>query len=68
MWSFSLDEPPPIPPSGPGGQPLSVNSTVGELEKFWAQVMTPEKAASSPELRKQVEFMKASKEKSAGQG
>jgi hypothetical protein len=40
-----------------------VNSAFGELEKFWAQVMTSEKAANHPELRKQVEFMKASKEK-----
>jgi hypothetical protein len=65
MWSFSLDEPPPKPTSGPGGQPFSVNSAFSELEKFWAQVMTSEKAANHPELRKQVEFMKASKEKIA---
>ena len=65
MWSFSLDAPPPKPPLGPGGEPLSVNSAFVELEKFWAQVMSSEKAANHPEIRKQVEFMKASKEKLA---
>ena len=60
-----VEAPPPKPRLTPGQEPASVKNAFAELEKFWAQVMTSEKAAKHPEIQKQVNFMKTSQEKIA---
>jgi hypothetical protein len=62
-WAFSLEAPPPKASVAPGEESAHLTRAFTELDKFMALVLSSEAVAQNPEVRKQFDFINASKEK-----
>jgi hypothetical protein len=62
-WTFRLEAPPPKASAAPGEESSHVARAFTELDKFMALVLSSEAVARNPEVRKQFDFINASKKK-----
>ena len=62
-WGFSLQAPRAQAATGPEGDLLNLKHLFGELDKFCDHILSLPAAADHPDVRKQIDFLKASKDK-----
>lgn len=70
-WTFSTEQgstagatsAPKEAPAAAAGEPSAMEKAFAELDKFCAMVLAMPKGAENPDIRKQIDFLNASKEK-----
>jgi hypothetical protein len=60
-WTFGLKADPA--PSSPNEDLWNLNNLFSQLDQFCAQILSVPAAANHPDVRKQIDFLKASKDK-----